>query len=165
VSRVYLPATLAGLRAALEAGSVDAAAGYAVTPALREWYVEGDLEELEYAASSAAARASLRLLAAGDGSAPRRVVLAVELRDDAVRPAPDVDRAAVRLSGPVPWRVVQSALVDDPSAVDDVRQALAALPAADAGDDDAAFTVDTVDDHELGWYAVQELSALVALEA
>lgn len=165
MSRVYLPATLAGLRAALEAGAVDADIGFAVTPALREWYVEGDLEQLEYAASTAAARASLQLLAAGEGSAPRRVVLAVELADDAVRPAPDIERAAVRLAGPVPWSAVDSALVDDPSAVDDVRRAVDALPAADAGDDDAAFVVDSVDDHELGWYAVQELSALVALEA
>lgn len=164
MSRVYLPTTLAGLRAALEAGSIDAASGFAVTPALREWYVEGDLEELEYAATTAAARASLGLLAARDGSAPRRVVLAVDLADDAVQPAPELDRAAVRLSAPVPWQAVESALVDDPSAADDVLSAIAALPAAEAGDDDAAFTVDSVDDHELGWYAVQELSALVALE-
>ena len=39
------------------------------------------------------------------------------------------------------------------------------MPAADAGDDDAAFVVGAVEDHELGWYAVQELSALVELEA
>lgn len=164
MSRVYLPTTLAGLRAALEAGSVDAAVGYAVTPTLREWYAEGDLEELEYAASNAAARASLRLLAAGDDSSARRVVLAVEVADDAVRPAPDVERAAVRLTAPVPWPAVESALVDDPSAADDVRLALAAMTAAGSGDDDATFTIDSVDDHELGWYAVQELSALVALE-
>ncbi len=165
MTRVFLPTTLAALRAALDTGSVDAATGYAVTPALREWYVEGDLEELEYAASAAAARASLRLLAAGEGSAARRVVLAVEIADEGVRPAPDLDRAAVRLSAAVPWSAVDSALVDDPSAVDDVRRALPALSAADAGDDDAAFTVDAVDDHELGWYAAQELPALVALEA
>ena len=164
MSRAYLPTTLAGLRTALEAGVLGADTGYAVTPALREWYVEGDLEELEYAASNAAARASLHLLAGGDDSAVRRVVLAVELPDDAARPAPDVDRAAVRLTAPVPWRLVESALVDDPSAVDDVRRALAVLSAADAGDDDAVFTVEALDDHELGWYAVQELSALVALE-
>ena len=120
---------------------VDAAVGYAVTPALREWYVEGDLEELEYAASTAAARAALRL------------------------PGPDVDRAAVRLAEPGPWSAVESAPVDDPSAVDDVRRALAVMPAADAGDDDAAFVVGAVEDHELGWYAVQVLSALLELEA
>jgi len=162
--RVYLPTTLAGLRTALDAGELVTATGYAVTPALREWYVEGDLEELEYAATGAAARASLRCLAEGDDTTARRVVLAVELPDEAVRPAPDVHRAAVRLAAPVPWPAVDSALVDDPSAADDVRLALTVLTAADAGDDDALFTVDALDDHELGWYAAQELSALVALE-
>ena len=157
--RVYLPCTRSGLRAALAAGQVDATVGYAVTPALREWYVEGDLEELEYAASTAAARASLRLLAGGDDW--RRVVLAAELPDADARPAPEVHRAAVRLAGPVPWRVVESALVDDGSAAPDVRRGVDALPAADAGDDDAAFLVDAVEDHELGWYAVQELDDLL----
>jgi Family of unknown function (DUF6912) len=158
--RVYLPLTPSGLRAALEAGQVEAAVGYAVTPALREWYVEGDLEELEYAASTAAARASLRLLAGGDHEW-RRVVLAAELPDADARPAPEVHRAAVRLAGPVPWRVVESALVDDGSAAADVRRGADALPAADAGDGDAAFVVDAVDDHELGWYPLQELVDLL----
>jgi hypothetical protein len=159
--RVYLPCTLERLRTALATGEVDAALGYAVTPALREWYVEGDADELEYAAGIAAARAALRLLASGTDQ-PRRVVLAVEVPDGAARPAPDVDRAAVRLTAPVPLRLVDSALVDDPSAADDVRRAAAAVAAADAGDDDAAFVVDSVEDHELGWWAVQELPALVA---
>jgi hypothetical protein len=158
--RVYLPTTRSGLRAALAAGQIDAPLGYAVTPALREWYVEGDLEELEYAASTAAARASLRLLAGGDDDW-RRVVLAVELPDAGARPAPDVHRAAVRLAGVVPWRVVESALVDDGAAANDVRRGADALPAADAGDDDAAFLVDAVEDHELGWYALQELADLL----
>jgi hypothetical protein len=157
--RVYLPCTRSGLRAALAAGQVAVAVGYAVTPALREWYVEGDLEELEYAAATAAARASLRLLAGGADW--RRVVLAAELPDGDARPAPDVHRAAVRLAGPVSWRVVESALVDDGSAAADVRRGADALPAADAGDDDAAFLVDAVEDHELGWYALQELADLL----
>ena len=134
--RVYLPTTMAGLRAALAGGSLDATTGFAVTPALREWYVEGDLEELEYAATSAAARASLRML--GDG-APRRVVLAAELPDGRVHPTgtpAGEDRAAVRVDGPVDLSLVESALVDDPDAGDDVRAAVAALPGADAGDDD-----------------------------
>ena len=159
--RVYLPCTVRRLRAYLDAGEVDAPVGYAVTPALREWYVEGDAEELEYAAGAAAARASLRLLAAGDDE-PRRVVLAAEVPDDGVQPVPGDDRAAVRLPRPVPLRQVESALVDDPSAADDVRRSAAALAAADAGDDDAAFVVESVEDHELGWWAVQELPALVA---
>ena len=164
--RVYLPTTLAGLRDALARGSIDAPVGFAVTPALREWYVEGDLEELEYAASSAAARASLRLLAAQQG-ALRRVVLAAELPDGQVHPSGSLageDRAAVRVDGPVEVARLESALVDDPDAAEDVCAAVAALPGADAGDEDAAFVVDGVEDHELGWYAVQELAVLVELE-
>ncbi|MDQ1614260.1 MAG: hypothetical protein QOJ60_199 [Actinomycetota bacterium] len=152
--RVYLALTPAGLAAARDAGSVDVAVGYAVTPALREWYVEGDIEELEHAAASAAARACLRLLAA-EPSDPRRVVLAADVSDG--RPAPDLDRAAVRLSGPVRWQDVESGLVDDAEAAPDVRRALAVVAAADAGDDDAQFVVDSVEDHALGWYARAEL--------
>jgi hypothetical protein len=154
--------TLPALAAALHAGSVEAPLAYAVTPALREWYTEGDEEELEYAATTAAARASLRRLAGTES--PRRAVLAADVPDSSVRPAPDVDRAAVRLRDPVDLSQIASALVDDPGAVPDVRQAVAALAAADAGDEDAVFTVDAVEDHELGWYAAQELSALVQLE-
>jgi len=62
--RVYLPATFPALRALLYTGEVGdpPLAGYAVTGALREWYAEGDLEALEYAALSLAAKASVRLL-------------------------------------------------------------------------------------------------------
>lgn len=162
--RVYLPASLPRLGAALSAGSVDADVAYAVTPALREWYVEGDLEELEYAATSAAARASLRLLAGDDGAPPRRVVLAADVPDGSARPAPEVDRAAVRLGAPVPFTKVVSAHVDDHVAEGDVRAALGLLAAADAGDEDARFVVDGVEDHELAWFAAQEINALVELE-
>jgi hypothetical protein len=160
--RIYLPATLPRLVAALNAGQFELDVAYAVTPALREWYVEGDIEELEYAAAAAAARASLYLLA--DGVSARRVVVAADVPDSAVRPAPNLDRAAVRPGSPVPLGQVVSALVDDASARDDVRRAVAALRGADAGDDDARFVVDTVEDHELAWYAAQEIGALVELE-
>src|SRR4051812_37420081 len=99
--RVYLPSTVGRLRAALAADGVEVPVGYAVTPALREWYLEGDLDELEYAASTAAGRAALRLLAEG-GDEPRRVVLAAEVPDADATPAPDLERAAVRLAGAVP---------------------------------------------------------------
>ena len=165
--RVYLPCTLPRLREVLATGSVevgpDGLVGFAVTPALREWYTEGDLEELEYAATTAAARASLRLLA-DEGEALRRVVLAADVPDGQARPAPDLDRAAVRVAGPVPLRMVQSGLVDVPAAVGDVRRAVSALPAAASGDDDAVFIVESVEDHELAWYAAQELPVLVELE-
>lgn len=167
--RVYLPSTLtllAGVHAAREIGPAPLAA-HAVTPALREWYAGGDLEELEYAAMSAAARASLRLLAA-DPSAPcRRVVLAAEIPDDQVaRPRGDADlangdRALVRITAPVPWRLIASGHVDDPDAVPDVTAAAAALPPPTPGDDDARFTVDGAEGHDLLWYATQELQHLL----
>ena len=47
--------------------------------------------------------------------------------------------------------------MDDASAAADVRAAAAAIPAADRGDDDAKFAVDSAEGHELLWYAAQEL--------
>lgn len=165
--RVYVPATLALLRTWLDAGEVGPApfVAHAVTPALREWYVEGDLEELEYAATTAAARDSLRLLAGGpQGDEPvRRLVLAADVPDAAARPDPGHDRSAVTVSSPVPLRHVVSAHVDDADAEPAVRAALAALAAADAGDEDARWTVEAVEDHELLWYAAQELASVPGL--
>ncbi|TDB81372.1 hypothetical protein E1264_32795 [Actinomadura sp. KC216] len=167
--RVYLPSTLtllAGVHAAQEIGPAPVAA-HAVTPALREWYAGGDLEELEYAAMSAAARASLRLLAADPAAPRRRVVLAAEVPDHLVTwPRGDAglandDRATVTLSEAVPWKKIASGHVDDANAADDIAAAADALPAADAGDDDARFTVDGAEGHELLWYATQELPHLL----
>src|SRR5262249_62344149 len=78
--RVYLPATVETLRRLLEGGEIGPAPlrGYAVTPALREWYVDDDLEELEYAALLDAARASLRLLDLDQKAPRRRVVIAAD---------------------------------------------------------------------------------------
>ena len=74
--RVYVPATvsmLADLRVSGQLGAGPTIA-HAVTPALREWYAEGDEEELEYVAFTRAAQAALRLLR-HDPSAPRRRVV------------------------------------------------------------------------------------------
>jgi hypothetical protein len=132
---------------------------------LREWYLEGDIDQLEYVAAGAAARASLHLLAELSSSqSARRVVIAAEVPDSDVRPAADLGRATVRLAAPVALEQVVSAHVDGASAEDDVRRAVAALPAAEAGDEDAIFAVDSVEDHELAWYAAQELGVLVELE-
>jgi hypothetical protein len=166
--RVYLPSTLtllAAVHAAREIGPAPLAAS-AVTPALREWYAGGDLEELEYAAMSAASRASLRLLAADPAAPRRRVVLAAEVPDRLVAWAANADlgnddRALVEISAAVPWTMIASGHVDDPDAAADVAAAAEALPAADAGDDDAAFTVDGAEGHELLWYATQELPHLL----
>ncbi|TDC93283.1 hypothetical protein [Actinomadura sp. 7K507] len=168
--RVYLPSTLpllAGVHAAKEIGPAPLTA-HAVTPALREWYAGGDLEELEYAALSAAARGSLRLLAADPAAPRRRVVLAAEMPDDQVGWARgdagvgSDDRALVALSAAVPWKRIASGHVDDADAAADIAAAADAVPAADAGDDDARFTVGGAEGHELLWYATQELPHLLA---
>jgi len=161
--RAYLPSTLPGLAAALRAGHLRPRVAFAVTPALREAYASGDQEELEYVALTAAARASLRLLAEDPQAPPRRVVLAVEVDDAVVAASPhaEQDPAQVSISVNVLVGKLVSAHVDDEQAASDIRTAIQALPAADEGDDDAAFDVDQAEGHELGWYAAQELPHLV----
>jgi hypothetical protein len=164
--RVYLPATLPLLTQWLAAGEATMAAtapgdlGYAVTPTLREWYREADLDELEHAAQLAAAAGSLELLAADPAAPPRRIVVAADVEDSAVSPAPERGRACVRVAGPVAVARWGSGLVDDDGAAAVVEPAAQAVAAAAAGDDDAQFMLDEADAHELGWYAVQELRRL-----
>jgi hypothetical protein len=168
--RVYLAASPASLAAALGGGSLapDLPA-HAVTPALREWYTEGDLEELELAALLDAAEDSLRLLALEGARPPRRLVLAADVPDADARSAhpgddlPDgTERSRVLLRSAVPLSAVVSAHVDEAEAEDDVRAACEALPDADAGDDDARFVVDGADGHDLLWYDASELADLSA---
>src|SRR5437764_13543521 len=99
--RVYLASTVRGLAAALRAGEIGPAplTGFAVTPALREWYASGDLDELEYAAMAVAARASLRLLAADHGAPPRRVTLAADVPDEQVSRCGGLDEPAAGCIG------------------------------------------------------------------
>ncbi|MFJ1705791.1 DUF6912 family protein [Kitasatospora sp. NPDC088346] len=168
--RVYVPTTLKGLAAAHPGGALDEAVAYAVTPALREWYVSDDLEELEYAALNRAAESSLRLLA-GDAEAPRRrVVVAVEVADSAVSPYPGdeyQDQSSlgrVVLKGPVPLAKAAAVHADvaDQDVAADVAAAALAIAAADKGDADAQFTVGGAEDHELLWFATQEIPGLLA---
>jgi hypothetical protein len=161
--RVFLPSTLPALARALQAGQAGQAPvpGFAVTPALREAYASGDEEELEYAALTEAARASLRLLAADPAAPRRRVVLAAEIPAENLSwDTRDDEPARVLVGMAVPFKLLASAHVDDPEAAADVQAAVEALPAADAGDDDARFTVDGAEGHELAWYATQELPYL-----
>jgi hypothetical protein len=161
--RVYLPSTVGILGAVRSAGEVGPApvTAFAVTPALREWYAEGDDEELEYAAFSEAARASLRLLD-NDPLAPRRrVVLSADVPDSAVTAQPDLDRAVVRLADAVPLSSIAAVHVDGADAQDDVAAAVAVVLEADLGDEDAQFVVDGAEGHELEWYDVSELDQLV----
>jgi uncharacterized protein DUF6912 len=161
--RVYLPATLPALARLLRAGEIGPAPvrGFGVTPALREWYASGDLEELEYVAMTHAARASLRMLADDPLAARRRVVLAADVPDEQVDHNGGFDEpTVVEIRAPVRLDRVVSGHVDDLLAVTDIDEAVAALPAADKGDDDAQFVVDGAEGHELLWYASQELPYL-----
>jgi hypothetical protein len=161
--RVYLPSTLpdlANILAKGEAGTVPLRA-FAVTPALREAYASGDEEELEYVAMLAAARQSLRLLDADIDAPRRRVVLAADVPDAQVSwQAYDDEPATVQVGAPVPLTAIAAGHVDELDAVPDVTAAADAVAAADLGDDDASFTVDSAEAHELAWYATQELQYL-----
>ncbi|MFC8723482.1 DUF6912 family protein [Kitasatospora sp. NPDC057198] len=168
--RVYVPTTLNDLAVAHPEGVLEQSVAYAVTPALREWYVSDDLEELEYAALNRAALSSVRLLAADPDAPRRRVVLAVEIADSAVAPFPGdeyQDQASlgrVVLAGPVRLAKAAAVHADDTDAdvLADIGAAAGAITAADGGDQDAQFTVDGAEDHELLWYAVQEIPGLIA---
>ncbi|MBB5924582.1 DUF6912 family protein [Streptomyces echinatus] len=166
--RVYVPLTLPALAEAHKTGELGSGpfVAYAVTPALREWYVSEDVEELEYAALGRAALASLRLLTADPGAVRRRVVVAVDVPEGAATVGPDRGSEAaalgeVTVSVSVPLAKAASVHVDAGDAEPDVAAAADALAAADGGDDDAQSVVDGADDHELLWFATQEIPHLV----
>ncbi|MFB7589469.1 DUF6912 family protein [Streptomyces sp. NPDC056169] len=166
--RVYVPLTLPGLAQAHKAGELGPGplTAYAVTPALREWYVSDDIEELEYAALNRAASASLRLIAGDPGAPRRRVVVAVDVADKDATVDPDrgLDAGSigeVRIAGAVALAKAAAVHADADDAEADVTAAAAALGAADQGDDDARFVVDGAEDHELLWFGVQEIPGLL----
>ncbi|HEX6871355.1 MAG TPA: hypothetical protein VF163_09690 [Micromonosporaceae bacterium] len=163
VMRVYLPASvplLVRLRAERSLSPPSGFAGHAVTPELREWYAEGDEEELEYVAFTRAAQDSLQLLR-HDATAPRRRAV---ISLDVPRAEPvdrDLGSSAVRLAGPVTLDQVRAVHVDSQDAETDVAAAAELIEEAAAGDPDAQFAVDGVEDHELEWYDVSELDLIL----
>jgi hypothetical protein len=170
--RVYIPATLAILQQFVADGSMFPMSGtaFAVTPTLRESYAEGDDEELAEVALREAALASLRLLsfdedepdepAPTDGALPvRRAVLVADVETAKLRP--DLDDAVVRLGGPVELDDVVAAFVDTAAAEPAVRAAVDVIDAADLGDEDAELIVGDAQDHDMAWYATQELPFLL----
>ncbi len=165
-----MPATIGMLRELLDSEELTPVGGtaFALTPALREAYTSGTTEELEYAALTDAARASLRLLASdpdlvetSDKEPPRRVVVSADVDDVTLRP--DLDDAVVKVSGPVALTAVAAIHVDLPEAENAVLAAAEVIDDADLGDEDAELTLGDVEDHELAWYAPQELPFLLEL--
>jgi len=168
--RIYVPVTLAMLQQLVADDSLWPVNGtaFAVTPRLREAYAEGDDDELGEVALREAALASLRLLAAADESGqpdaklpPRRAVLVADVGDVTLRP--DLDDAVVRVGSPVAIEDVVAAFVDNAAAEADVTAAIAVIDDADLGDEDAELTVGDAQDHDLAWYATQELPFLLEL--
>lgn len=163
---VYIPATLAMLQQLVADGSLRPVSGtaFALTPKLREAYAEGDDDELADVALREAALASLRLLAGEAPAAalpPRRAVLAADVADVTYRP--DLDDAVVRLPGALAIEDVIAAYVDNADAEEAVARAIEAVDAADLGDEDADLIVGDAQDHDLAWYANQELPFLLEL--
>lgn len=185
--RVYIPSTLRTVTSLVDTDQIPVLGGtaFAVTAALRESYVSGDDEELAEVAQRDAARASLRLLAIEGAADPaddddetdgdsgderpavaeafgrRRVVVVADVDD--VRPRPDLDAAVVKIPGAVSREQIVSVLVDGAAAEPVVNRAIDLIDAADMGDEDAELAVGDVDDHDLAWFATQELPFLVEL--
>jgi hypothetical protein len=157
--RVYLPATIAhlGPLRGKEPLSPPPMA-HAVTPDLREWYAEGDEEELEYVAFTRAAQEALRLLRQSPEAKRRRVVISADVPPQTVRRLDrDLGSSLVEVTGPVPFDAIAAIHVDSADAEDAVAAAAAVVEEAVAGDPDAQFTVDGAEDHELEWYDPSEL--------
>jgi hypothetical protein len=166
--RVYIPATLPMLQRLIADGSLFPVSGtaFAVTPTLREAYAEGDDDELAEVALREAALGSLRLLAFDDDDSEsevpvRRAVLVADV--DSVKPRPDLDDAVVRIGEPVTLEDLVAVYVDIAAAEPAVRAAMAVIDAADLGDEDAELLVGDAQDHDLAWYATQELPFLLEL--
>jgi Family of unknown function (DUF6912) len=161
--RVYLPATVTMLHELNSAGEFKPLNGtaFALTPALRESYTAGSAEDLEYVATAEAARASLRLLAADPEAMRRRVVISADV--EGVTPRPDLDNAVVRIAGTVLLKDIAAIHLDAPEAEAAVAAAVEVIDAADMGDEDAEFVLGDAEDHELAWYATQELPFLLEL--
>jgi hypothetical protein len=161
--RIYLPATSTVLAELLASGVVGPAplTGFAVTPGLREWYVDDDAEALEYAATTEAARGSLRLLDSDPAAARRRVVIAADVPDSTVTVRDDLDRGVVQVSEPVPMAAIASVHADDADAEPTVRAAADSIIEADLGLESAQEKVDDAEGFELAWYANQEIATLL----
>lgn len=142
---------------------------FAVTPTLREAYAAGDDDELAEVALREAALGSLRLLAidADDPDdqretlPPRRAVLVADVAAATARP--DLDDAVVRVSEPLALSDLVAVYVDIAAAEPAVRAAIDVIDEADLGDEDAELLVGDAQDHDLAWYATQELPFLLEL--
>jgi hypothetical protein len=157
VTRVYVPSTISRLREAVGTRSLGPAplVAHAVTDAVRVELADASEEEWEYAASAAASLASVALLR--DDEPPRRVVLAIDVRRTGAAPDAD-DPTAVTVQDEPAFSALAAVLLDGSDAETDVA---AARRAASSGDPEADRLLERCLDHELGWWATQEIPHLL----
>jgi hypothetical protein len=155
-SRIYVPSTLHRLRSIVLGDGIGPApfVAHAVTPAVREALAEGTEEDWEYAAATAAAQSSIGMLHPDEPA--RRVVLAVDVAS--ARPAGTVDPTVVEVDEAVPFRLVAAVLADSTDAAADVARARDAFAHQGA---EAEAAADRCLEHELGWWAAQEIRDLL----
>lgn len=166
--RVYVPATFSLLKELSEQGEISARSGYgfAVTPALREFYTSGDEDEIAHSAFEDAALASIRLLAVGDEEKfpHRRVVISADIADENVSLDPEMGESVVKLSSSaVSLDSVAAIHVDVQSSEEATAKAIEAIDEADLGVEDAELIVGDALDNFLAWYDPSELGALIEL--
>ncbi|WP_418276239.1 DUF6912 family protein [Isoptericola jiangsuensis] len=177
--RLYVPATLDELTAVVPGPTARwdlvPRVAHAVTPQLVAALPDADDEELEYAAFLAAADDSLALVAAG-ATVPLRVVVSLEVPDDAVATGatdhePDGAPSRTAVVRDVPGARVEAVHVDEPEAAHDVRAVLAAADSphdggsddgegADGEDERLADAVERVAARDLLWYAPAEIPTI-----
>jgi hypothetical protein len=156
VTRVYVSSTPSRLREAAATGDLVPVPmrAHSVTDAVRAELADASEEEWEYAASSAASLASVSLLR--DDEPPLRVVLAVDVRR--AGGAADDDPTVVSLDEELRFDQVAAVLVD---AADAEPLVAAARDAMSAGNPEADRRLERCLDHELGWWATQEIPTLL----
>ncbi|MCL6551065.1 MAG: hypothetical protein K6T37_08655 [Acidothermus cellulolyticus] len=165
--RLYVPFTVSALKRRWQ-GMESELVGpgtvvHGVTPALREWYVEGDDEDLEYAAMTEAAAAAVHLvvaeLNAGLPGPAGRVVLSVDLPDREVEHLPDLGMTALGTRVAVHASDVAALHADEAAADPELRRLAAAIREET---DDAPALLEQIVDRDLLWYAPSEVDRIGA---
>lgn len=160
--RVYVPSSTGRLRDLLISGGLGPVPvlGHALTDEVRGALPDLGEEELEYAALTEAAQDSIGLLTEEDR--PQRVVVVAEATT--AKPVGDPESSLVEVDEAIPLTRVVAFHLDSLDAADDVAAARDAWGAAEAGDVEAQAVVDRCREHELGWFATQEIGDLVEPE-
>lgn len=166
--RVYIPATVSRLATLADTSRLTVHSGwaFALTDALRGLYEGGDEEDLAEIAFDHAAEASIRLLAAGgeEQFPHRRVVVSADVPEGAYELSPEHGESVVRLRpAEVSLDQVAALHVDIAEAEEATAKAVAAIDAADLGDEDAELAVGDALDNFMAWYDPSELPVLVEL--